>query len=343
MSLRVPGRRVRRALVPLLMAAELALAALFVVVAAIGVMVWPFTRRRRLLRLSCFGAVHMAVELAALTVCGWYWIRMVVGRRQGDWWVDAHNTLLSWALTVIVRAGRLLLGFEVQLTEPPDTLPLTGDRPALVLARHGGLGDSFALVQLLLARYHRRVRIVVKELLALDPALDVLLHRLDCVFVPGGTNIGLTSKLAAVATGLGSRDALLLFPEGGNWTPRRLESAIRRLRRRAPARQIRMAEGLEYVLPPRAGGVLTCLSARPDLDIVFVAHTGLEELLTPTQVWAHLPLDTPMSVRWWTAGSRPPLHDSRAAEDWLALEWAVIDEWIGSQAERGRRLDPADS
>lgn len=103
-----------------------------------------------------------------------------------------------------------------------------------------------------------------------------------------------------------------------------------------------MAEGLDYVLPPRPGGVLACLSARPDLDVVFVAHTGLDELLTPAQVWAQLPLYMPMSVRWWTAGPRPPLEDDRAAEDWLALEWAVIDEWIGAQAERGRRLDPAD-
>ena len=63
--------------------------------------------------------------------------------------------------------------------EPPGRRPAGLDGgPLLVLARHAGPGDSFALVELLLSRYGRRPRIVLKEDLLWDPGLDVLLSRL---------------------------------------------------------------------------------------------------------------------------------------------------------------------
>jgi hypothetical protein len=36
----------------------------------------------------------------------------------------------------------------------------------------------------------------------------------------------------------------------------------------------RIFPGNPHVLPPRPAGVLACLAARPDLDVVVVAHTG---------------------------------------------------------------------
>jgi 1-acyl-sn-glycerol-3-phosphate acyltransferase len=61
---------------------------------------------------------------------------------------------------------------------------LSEEGPVLVLARHGGPGDSFALVHLLLTRYHRSVRIVLKDILQLDPLIDVRLNRLGVLLSP---------------------------------------------------------------------------------------------------------------------------------------------------------------
>ena len=352
MSFRVPPRRVRRALLPAVMVLELALAVAFAAAAAVGALVWPLTPRRRVPRVCSFASVYLGIELVVLTRCGWLWVKRAVGRGDGEGWVEAHDALLGWTLNVILRAGRAFFGFRLELTEPPDTESLAGPRPVLVLARHGGPGDSFAMARLLSAHYHRRCRIVVKEALGLDPALDLLLGRLGCVFVSGTGMEGATDRIAAVAAQLGPAEALLLFPEGGNWTPARHDAALRRVRRvlrqrhrpgpgsAGPGgdRPVQAAETLEYLLPPRTGGVLACLTAAPDLEVVFVAHTGLEELVTAGQVWAHLPLRMPMSVRWWKAGSRPVTGDRQATEDWLMTEWAIIDEWIGTQADRGRRL-----
>jgi hypothetical protein len=119
--------------------------------------------------------------------------------------------------------------------------------------------------------------------------------------------------------------------------------ASARLRRNRPVGKARVAEQLDYLLPPRSAGVLAGLVARPNLEIVFVAHTGLEELVTVKNVWAHLPFEVPMSLRWWKAGGRPSLDDARSVDDWLNTEWAIIEQWIGTQADLGRRVPPADS
>jgi hypothetical protein len=148
------------------------------------------------------------------------------------------------------------------------------------------------------------------------------------------------ARLARAAADMAGRDALLLFPEGGNWTPGRQARYVHRLRELGSRRMARAAEQLDYLLPPRPGGVLACLTARPDLEIVFVAHTGLEELVSFKKVWAHLPFEMPMSLRWWKAGGRPSIQDRQAVDEWLTTEWAIIDQWVGTQADLGHRLPP---
>ncbi len=339
MPVRVPPRWLRRALLPAIVVVELALLGVSAAAGAVCVLVWPLTRRRRAGRVAGFVCTYMAVELFVLSVCGWYWLRSLPRRENAPWWDGDHAELLRKALGALLGAGRALLGFRIELTEPPDIDVLEGDDPVLVVARHGGPGDSFALVQLLLDRYRRRPRIVAKDLLALDPALDVLVHRVGGVFIGGGQP-GSASELRRVAAELAPRDALLLFPEGGNWTPARQERVRVRLRARGARRMAAVAEQLHHVLPPRTAGVLACVAGRPDGPIVIVAHIGLETLTSAAQIWANLPFPHPMSVRWWKAGVRPPVEDPAAAKEWLITEWAVVDEWIGTQADRDRRIDP---
>jgi 1-acyl-sn-glycerol-3-phosphate acyltransferase len=334
----LPPARVRRALAPLLALVLILALATFGLLAALCTLAWPLTRRRRAFRLSCFACVYLAMELSVLAACLWHWLRCFGQHRTNPDWISVHTGLLARALTMVRGAAERLLHFRVHLAEPPDTTPLGGEEPVLVLARHGGPGDSLALVHLLVARYRRSVRIVLKELLAVDPALDVLLTRLNCVFVPA-TSRGpaATALIARAAADLHRRDSLLLFPEGNNWTPARRSRIIERMRRRR-TRNTDAAEQLEYVLPPRPSGTLACLEARPDLQVVLFAHTGLEELVSVRDVWEHLPFETPMSVRWWKTSR--PAADFGAVDDWLLTEWAIIDEWIGIQADRGRRLSP---
>jgi 1-acyl-sn-glycerol-3-phosphate acyltransferase len=325
-------RPIRRILLPVDAVALIVLTAVFALVAVGGIVVYPLTPRRRVLRVASFALHYCLIELAAMTALAFLWLRRAVpGRRrirsERDW-TAAHENLLAWALGRVLSAGRRCLGFRIVVVGSSDMTTLSGTDPVLVLARHGGPGDSFALVHLLLTRYHRGVRIVLKDILQIDPLIDLLLNRLGCCFLSSPTGDGgdLTERLADMTRDLGPGDALLLFPEGANWTPNRRQRAIRRLQREHKSEAARGAALMTNVLPPRPGGVFACLDARPGLDVVVVAHAGLDRVVRPRQAWDQLPLTTPMKVRAWPTADVPPGHEDRLA--WLTLEWAVVDQWV---------------
>jgi hypothetical protein len=138
--------------------------------------------------------------------------------------------------------------------------------------------------------------------------------------------------LTELARNIRSDGAILLFPEGGNWTPRRHRRAIARLHRSGRRQAAADAESNPNVLPPRISGVLACLHARSDLDVAVVAHTGLEDLVSPATIWRALPVTgRPMAVRWWyePAATLPDSDDGR--REWLRLHWAIVDSWIGAR------------
>ena len=336
----VPPRLVRRFLSPVFVAAELAMAIVFVAVCAVGLLVAPFTPRRRVLRIAAFGAAYMAMEVAVAfaalglwAVAPHYWARpRRPGSAAGEAWEDRHFRLLGWALAFVLGAAQRFVGFRVLVEAEAQGATLSGHSPVLVLARHAGPGDSFALAHLLLV-HGRRVRIVLKDILQLDPALDVLLNRLPACFLPPRSSSGpdMAERVASLAATLGGADALLIFPEGGNWTPARHLAAIRHLRARRHERAARAAEAMPHVLPPRPAGFLACMRRRPDLDVAIVAHMGLDELVTPGAVWEALPLTVPMTVRWWwTAAALIPSGDDERSH-WLISEWAIVDEWIDAR------------
>ena len=131
-------------------------------------------------------------------------------------------------------------------------------------------------------------------------------------------------------------DAILLFPEGGNWTPRRHHRAISRLRRAGRREDAADAAGNPHVLPPRPAGMLACLAARPDLDVAVVAHTGLEDLVSPGLIWRALPVSArPMVIRWWHEPAGPAAgRPMRTGGNGSALQWAIVDAWIDRDGRR---------
>ena len=150
------------------------------------------------------------------------------------------------------------------------------------MCRHAGPGDSFILMYALLHWYAREPRVVLKNTLAWDPAIDVVLRRIPARFISPNPEAGedLESQIAHLATGLDRNDAFVIFPEGGNFTAARREKAIARLRKLGLERMAARAEDMTHVLAPRPGGVLAALDAAPDADVLMVAHTGLDHLVT---------------------------------------------------------------
>lgn len=82
------------------------------------------------------------------------------------------------------------------------------------------------------------------------------------------------------------------------------------------------------VLPPRPGGVLAALDASPTANVVLVAHTGVDHLLTVGDIWRELPMDKEIATRWWLEKPADVPTDDQARIDWLYSWWARIDGWI---------------
>jgi 1-acyl-sn-glycerol-3-phosphate acyltransferase len=240
-------------------------------------------------------------------------------------------------LAALVATAEAVVGFRVEVVEPPEPPgPAGGCRPPLlVLSRHAGAGNSFVLVHLLLSRYRILPRIVLAARMRLDPAIDILLGRLGACFVHrDGRSGSAARRVRACAGALTGREALVIFPEGANYTERRRRRLIERLRARGHRERVRVAEELAHVLPPRPGGVLAALDAGTAAGTMVVAHTGLDGLNTPAAVWRALPLAVPLQLRWWwvPAADTPTSDEARCA--WLTMHWAVLDAWIDSRRPR---------
>jgi hypothetical protein len=74
--------------------------------------------------------------------------------------------------------------------------------------------------------------------------------------------------------------------------------------------------------------VLAALDAAPHADVVFVAHTGLEHLSTPGDLWAGLPMDSAVLMRWDFVPAAEVPEGEQARKAWLYEHWAAIDAWV---------------
>jgi 1-acyl-sn-glycerol-3-phosphate acyltransferase len=235
---------------------------------------------------------------------------------------------------VFFREARRVLALKIR-TDGPAPAPHP-TRPILVCCRHAGPGDSFTLMYALLHWYNREPRVVLKDTLAWDPAIDVLLNRIPASFISPNPGPGeeFETKIARLASGLDSNDAFVIFPEGGNFTPARRDRAIARLRKLGLERMAERAEQMTNVLAPRPGGFLAALDAAPEADVVLVAHTGLDHLLTVTDLWRELPMDKELIMRWWEVPRAEIPADRDERIDWLFGWWERIDAWIDDNKPR---------
>ncbi|MBE3203998.1 MULTISPECIES: 1-acyl-sn-glycerol-3-phosphate acyltransferase [Parafrankia] len=327
--MRVPPRAVRRLLIdPLFVLFAVVGAMLGAAVAVLGLASAPLDRRLRLSRAAALAAVYLVAETVVIIIGFGLWLVRPLLRAR---WEQANLALLRATLALLMAAAGRLTRFRLAVQEPPAGSFDCAGRPVLVASRHAGAGDSFALIDLVANRYRRTPRVVLLATLQLDPGIDILLGRLGACFLRAGADGADATAVARINTlagGLTAGDALVIFPEGANFTVRRRRRVIAGLRRRGQNVRAEVAENLTHVLPPRSAGVLAALDPGTVAGTVVVAHTGLDGLVSPGLLWRALPLATPMTMRWWwfPAGRLPTARAERT--DWLTLQWAVVDAWI---------------
>ncbi len=291
--------------------------------------------RLRPLRLLSLLMLHLTLESIMLVELFGLWVASGFGwfiRRP--FFERIHYDIVQTYLVIFFREARRVARLEI-VTEgaEPDAHP---GEPLLVCCRHAGPGDSFTLMYALMHWYGREPRVVLKETLAWDPAIDIILNRLPNRFISGKPSRGddLETQVGQLAANLDHNDAFVIFPEGGNFTPARRQRQIDRLRHLGLESMARRAERMQNVLAPRPGGLIAALDAAPGADVLLVAHTGLDHLFTAVDLWRELPMDKQIIMRWWRVPrSDIPLGREQRI-DWLFSWWETIDAWIAENRPR---------
>lgn len=348
MRWRLPPRWLRRlTLAPAVVALALVLipSSVLLVVLVGGVLTWLTPGRFRTPRVLWMASFYVLWDAALVVSAFALWIASGFGlaiRRPA--FERAHYALARRALQILFWQVSWTLRLEIDVVDAELVGTFAG-RPIVVASRHAGPGDSFILVHAVLDRFERAPRIVLKDTLQWDPAIDVMLNRLPAQFVtPRGSRRagapGLSGAVGQLAEGLEPGAALVIFPEGGNFTPRRRLARIEALRSAGRGDLAAAAERMQNVMAPHAGGIMSALEHAPDAGIVFVAHTGLDRLVTVRDIWRELPMDKRIVMKGWSAepAQIPAPFDEQEA--WLFDWWLRVDEWISAHVPETLPLRP---
>jgi 1-acyl-sn-glycerol-3-phosphate acyltransferase len=323
---RTPPVLVRRAvLAPLMFGLEAAFVLVSPLLAVVSVLLVPLvgTRALRLLAIAVSYAVHHAAGLAA---CLGLWVASGFGARAGsDPFRRRYYALLRWFVGGVYRSIARWARVEVRLAGSEEALAALSDgsRPAIVLSRHAGEGDSLLVLHELLCRHGRRPRLVLHEALRMDPLIDILGHRLPNRFVDprgGDTEV----EIHAMTEGIDPDGAVLIFPEGGNATPERRQRAVERLRQAGHDQQAAWARDMRHVMPPRPGGTLASMQAAPHAQVFVVGFVGVP--VGFGELWERLPARQTIELHVWAAEDAPEEHLERI--DWLFGVWRRLDDWV---------------
>ena len=334
---RVPPKLVRRLLVaPLVVGVDALVVVLSPILLLVAAVLSPLFGGRRPLRLVrivvAFATGHLGAMLSLLGL----WVRSGLGLRARTPAMQAAHyevmrRFVEGVYDTAVRQARVEVATDE--TEAAFQALAAGDRPVVLLSRHAGEGDTLLVIYELLCRHGRGPRIVMHHALRVDPVIDVLGSRLPNRFVdPRGGDT--EAEIAAMARELEGRSALVIFPEGTNFTEASRERGIERLERKGHARQAERAREMRTVGPPRPGGALAAIDAAPGADVVIMGHVGFPAGFAET--WKRLPERQVIDVKLWhePAETIPAGHEERI--DWLYERWGVLDAWVEERrAARG--------
>jgi hypothetical protein len=244
------------------------------------------------------------------------------GRRAA---YDAANWKLeAWWGTTLFKGAVRIFGIHMTVEHPE----LGAGGPVLVFPRHVSPVDNLLPLALVSGPHHVRLRWVINRWLQRDPCIDIVGHRLPNLFVSTARRSkGEALGVAKLGENLGPDDGVLVFPEGALYTPERRLALLERFEAEDPALYER-ARHIQYMLPPRLGGVLGLLEIAPQADVLFIGHYGLEGARKYTSIaWGAL-VRADLRIKLWRvpAAGIPGTAEARTA--WLFEWWKRMDDWV---------------
>jgi len=268
----------------------------------------------RFSRLGGLGIALCVTEFFGLIAALLLWVGFGFGIRiRSPRSQRIHNYIFGVWLEFVTRALRFYLGFNFIL---PMTERIHG--PILTFARHAGPGDAFLLARTVIRDYKRQLRMLGANKLLWAPFLNHMLLRLPHHFLNrrGSDDASELQAIAELCATMDDDSVTIIFPEGGNWTPRRWNHAVETLHSRGHHRAD-LASGMTNVLPPRTAGALAAVRARNDMTLVFVAHVGLGDLHSLKAIWQNVPLRRDVRATYWSVPGTDVPTERAEFGDWL--------------------------
>jgi 1-acyl-sn-glycerol-3-phosphate acyltransferase len=308
----------RLVMVPVVACFELLLLAISPLALLIAVLVGVVKRSTLPVRSVLLVAAYAAVELSLLP-------RVLRGER--DW-----DAFVREVLTRAYLIMRRVLDVRVVLEDgsPTPEQAVTGN-PLIVLARHCGPGDSLFIAWLLADYYRLRLNVVLKSALRWEPVVDLAGDHLPLCFVHRHED-GARDRVSELAADMTAGDALLLFPEGGNFSWQRWRHAIATLAASGAFRAARLARRHTHTLPPRRGGAGAALLGAPTADVLLLTHSGFAPDGRDRPWWL-LPVHRSLLVRTTVVPAATVPRDEERLTAWLEATWSQVDTWVATHAQ----------
>ena len=281
------------------------------------------------LRCAVLVAVYLTCEIMGIAASAGLWLWKKLIGIDSERWTDVHFRLEVWWGTMLFHAVVRLFGLRLEVEGDADL----GRGPYLLFLRHTSTADTLLASALVSRPYGLRLRYVLKRELLWDPCLDIVGNRLPNVFVDRFTEDSAreVSRVQELARVLGSRDGILIYPEGTRFSQTKRKRVLEHLRKKGDAKMLEYAESLAFVLPPRPGGSLGLLEASPESDVVICAHTGFEGAASLAQIWKGALVHQVIRVQFRRIprDEIPSGRDARIA--WILEEWRRVGDWVERQ------------
>lgn len=281
-------------------------------------------RRFAIVRGYAFLLLYLSCEVVGIALLTLLLFRY---SRKPATFIARNFALQCWWSRLLFYGGIRIYGMKVEA----DGLENLAQGPMVAFVRHVSPFDNLVPSVFVADLYGVRLRWVMNHSLMRDPCIDILGNRLPNAFVTGLVRD--IRNVRSLASGLGPQDGVLIYPEGGLFSPKNRQRLLDKLRAaRDPGYE--QAAAFRNVLPPRLGGPLALLEANTDADVVFIVHTGLEDaqyrkLLSGSFVGARL------RVHAWRVPASEVPTDRKARGAWLFEQWTKADGWI--EANRAAR------
>jgi 1-acyl-sn-glycerol-3-phosphate acyltransferase len=282
-------------------------------------------RKFALVRGYAFLLLYLSCEVSGIAFCAWLLLRY---SRTPAAFIARNFALQCWWSRVLFYGGIRIYGMKVEA----DGLENVAQGPMVAFVRHVSPFDNLVPSVFIADLYGVRLRWVMNHSLLRDPCIDILGNRLPNAFVNGLVRD--IRRVRSLASGLGPQDGVLIYPEGGLFSPKNRQRLLDKLRAARDPHYERAA-AFRNVLPPHLGGALAVLEANSGADVVFIVHTGLEDaqyrkLLSGEFVGARL------RIHAWRIPAAEIPTERKALSAWLFEHWTKADSWIEANREEQR-------